>query len=232
MMVQRYLTAKSEKAAGRALIASGFVILAQFALFLAIGVGLWVLYQEKLPTEAFKKSDESFAYFIVHYMPIGIRGLVIAAVFSVTMSTVSGALSASASSTINDLYRPLFPKTGDKSLLWISKGMTAFWAVAQMGVALAAEGLQNSVIDNALTVASFVTGLLLGLFFLGLWTKNVGQRSAFLGLIAGTLAVSAIKFGTTIAWPWYALVGSSTVLMVGCLASRVMPEGKADTLNG
>jgi SSS family solute:Na+ symporter len=229
MMVQRYLTAKSEQAAGRALIASGFVILAQFALFLAIGVGLWVLYQEKHLTEVFQKSDQSFAYFIVHYMPTGIRGLVIAAVFSVTMSTVSGALSASASSTINDLYRPLFPRTGDKPLLWISKGMTAFWAVAQMGVALAAEGLQESVIDNALAVASFVTGLLLGLFFLGLWTKDVGQRSAFLGLIAGTLAVSAVKFGTTIAWPWYALVGSGTVLAVGCLASLMMPEAKADT---
>jgi solute:Na+ symporter, SSS family len=226
MMVQRYLTARSEKAAGRALIASGFVILAQFALFLTIGIGLWVLYQDKPPTEIIKKSDQYFPYFIVHYMPIGVRGLVIAAVFSVTMSTVSGALSASASSTVNDLYRPLFPNTGEKSLLWISKGMTAFWAVVQMGVALAAERLDDSVINNALSVASFVTGLLLGLFFLGLWTKDVGQRSAFVGLITGMLAVSAVKFGTSVAYPWYALVGSGTVLGVGWLASRVMPEGK------
>jgi SSS family transporter len=228
MMVQRYLTARSEKAAGRALIASGFVILAQFALFLTIGVGLWALYQDHPPTEAFKKSDEIFAYFIVHYMPIGVRGLVIAAVFSVTMSTVSGALSASASSTVNDLYRPLFPRTGEKSLLWISKGMTAFWGVVQMGVAILAERLDGSVVDNALSVASFVTGLLLGLFLLGLWTKSVGQRSAFVGLLAGTLAVSAVKFGTTIAYPWFALVGSGTVLAVGWLDSRFWPEPRID----
>ena len=74
-------------------------------------------------------------------MPIGVRGLVIAAVFSVTMSTVSGALSASASSTVNDLYRPLFPGPSEGRLLAISKGMTAFWGVVQMGVALAAERL-------------------------------------------------------------------------------------------
>ena len=225
MMVQRYLTARSEKSAGRALIASGFVILAQFALFLALGVGLWVLYQDQPPERLLTKPDQFFPYFIVHYMPIGVRGLVIAAVFSVTMSTVSGALSASASSTVNDLYRPLFPKTDEKHLLAISKGMTAFWGVVQMGVALAAEGLSGSVVDNALSVASFVTGLLLGLFLLGLWTKNVRQRSAFVGLIAGTAAVTAVKFLTGVAYPWYAVVGSGTVVIVGWLAGRVMPEG-------
>ncbi len=225
MMVQRYLTARSEKSAGRALIASGFVILAQFALFLAIGVGLWVLFQDQPPTRPLTKPDDFFPYFIVTYMPVGVRGLVIAAVFSVTMSTVSGALSASASSTINDLYRPLFPATGEARLLAISKGMTAFWCAVQMVVALVAEGLlTESVVNNALAVASFVTGLLLGLFLLGLWTKDVGQRSAFLGLIAGTASVTAVKFLTGIAYPWYALVGSGTVLVVGWLASRVMPE--------
>ena len=156
-------------------------------------------------------------------MPIGVRGLVIAAVFSVTMSTVSGALSASASSTVNDLYRPLFPTTDERRLLAISKGMTAFWGVVQMGVALAAEGLSGSVVNNALSVASFVTGLLLGLFLLGLWTKDVGQRSAFVGLIVGTAAVTAVKFLTSVCLPWYALVGSGTVVVVGWLAGRVVP---------
>jgi solute:Na+ symporter, SSS family len=224
MMVQRYLTARSEKSAGRALIASGFVILAQFALFLAIGVGLWVLFQDQTPDRVLKRSDDFFPYFIVHYMPVGVRGLVIAAVFSVTMSTVSGALSASASSTMNDLYRPLFPGTSERRLLAISKGMTAFWGVVQMGVALAAEQLSGSVVDNALTVASFVTGLLLGLFLLGLWTKDVGQRSAFIGLIVGTASVTAVMFLTRVSYPWYAIVGSGTVVIVGWLASRVMPE--------
>ena len=226
MMVQRYLTARSERSAGRALIASGFVILAQFALFLAIGVGLWVLYQDQPPTRELKRPDEFFPYFIVHYMPVGVRGLVIAAVFSVTMSTVSGALSASASSTVNDLYRPLFPDTDERRLLAISKGMTAFWGVVQMGVALAAEQLSGSVVDNALSVASFVTGLLLGLFLLGLWTKDVGQRSAFIGLVVGTAAVTAVKFLTSVSYPWYALVGSGTVVAVGWLASRVLPEAR------
>jgi solute:Na+ symporter, SSS family len=225
MMVQRYLTARSERSAGWALIASGFVILAQFALFLTIGVGLWVLFQDQPPDRPLTKNDEFFPYFIVHYLPTGLKGLIIAAVFSVTMSTVSGALSSSASSMVNDLYRPVFPKTDERTLLRVSKGATAFWGLVQMGVALAAERLSDSVVNNALAVASFVTGLLLGLFLLGLWTKDVGQRAAFVGLIAGTAAVSAVKFLTGVSYPWYALVGSGTVVAVGLLASRLMPEG-------
>ena len=90
MMVQRYLTAKSERAAGIAIVASGFVILAQFALFLTIGVGLWALYQDNPPSRPLTKPDEFFPYFIITYLPTGLKGLVIAAIFSVTMSTVSG----------------------------------------------------------------------------------------------------------------------------------------------
>ena len=226
MMVQRYLTARSERSAGRALIVSGFVILSQFALFLAIGVGLWVLYQDHPPdARMIRKSDDLFPYFIIHYLPTGLLGLVIAAVFSVTMSTVSGALSASASSTVNDLYRPMFPKSSERTLMGVSKGMTAFWGLVQMGVAVGAERTMNdSVVNNAVAIASFVTGLLLGLFLLGLWSKTVGQWSAFAGLIAGTAAVTFVKFGTAIDAPWYAPVGSGTVVLVGLIVGRILRE--------
>ena len=224
MMVQRYLSARSQRQAAGALIASGFVILAQFALFLFLGAAVWTLYQFHPPASPPAK-DREFASFIVAYLPIGIKGLTIAAVFSVTMSTVSGALSASASSTVNDLYRPLFPGTDEKRLLKISKVMTAFWGVVQIGVAMGAMALQESVIDNALAVAGFVTGILLGLFLLGLLTERgqVGQGAAFVGMVAGLAAVSYVRFGTKVAYPWYALVGSSTVVAVGWLASLALP---------
>jgi SSS family transporter len=220
MMVQRYLSARSEKQAAGALIVSGFVILAQFALFLLLGAGIWVLYQQSPPAETPLK-DREFASFIINYLPTGILGLVVAAVFSVTMSTVSGALSASASSTINDLYRPLFPHTSEARLMVLSKGLTAFWGLVQIGVAFGCMGLQNSVIDNALAIASFVTGLLLGLFFLAMGAKRARQPDAFLGLVAGIAAVSAVKLGTDVAYPWYSIVGSGTVFLVGWLASQL-----------
>jgi SSS family transporter len=222
MMVQRYLSARSRRQAAWALIASGWVILAQFALFLLIGVGLFVLYRHAPPAVALAK-DEEFASFVIRYLPTGVLGLVIAAILSVTMSTVSGALSASASSTVNDLYRPLFPDTDERSLLRLSKALTAFWGLAQVGVAIGAIGMEKAVVDNALAVAGFVTGILLGLFLLGLLSRRAGQAAAFVGMVAGLLAVSCVAFGTKVAYPWYALVGSSTVVLVGSAVALVRP---------
>jgi solute:Na+ symporter, SSS family len=220
MMVQRYLSARSGRQAAWALIASGWVVLAQFALFLLIGVGLFVLYRH-IPPAAMPARDEEFASFIIRYLPTGVLGLVIAAILSVTMSTVSGALSASASSTVNDLYRPLFPNADERRLIRLSKAMTAFWGLAQVGVALGAIGMEKAVVDNALAVAGFVTGILLGLFLLGLFCRGAGQGAAFLGMVAGLSVVSYVAFRTKLAYPWYALVGSSTVVVVGSIAALV-----------
>jgi SSS family solute:Na+ symporter len=221
MMVQRYLSARSQRQAAWALIGSGFVILAQFALFLALGVGLWVFYEGR----PFEK-DREFATFIKDHLPVGLFGLVVAAIFSVTMSTLSGALSALASSTMNDLYRPLFLETNERKLVMLSKVMTAAWGLVLIAVALEARHLEQSVVDNALAIAGFVMGPLLGLFLLGILTKRVGERAAFVGMVAGIAATSAVKFATTIAYPWYAVVGSSTVFTVALVVSPLFPATK------
>lgn len=224
LMVQRYLSARSERQAAGALIASGFVVFAQFALFLFIGTALFAFYKGHPPAVGPLKSDDLFAYFIVNYLPVGIKGLVIAALFSAAMSTLSGSLNASASSTVNDLYRPLTGREDEAHLLRLSKGLTAFWGLVQIGVALAAINLEQNVLNNALAIAGFVTGILLGLFLLGVLTRDVGERSALVGMLAGVGAVSYVKFLTPLAWPWFALVGSTTVFLVGLLASRMIPE--------
>ena len=83
--------------------------------------------------------------------------------------------------------------------------------------------LQDSIVNYALAIASFATGILLGLFFLGILTRSVNQTAALTGMVAGIAAVSFAKFGTSLAWPWFALVGSSTVFLVGLAASRLIP---------
>lgn len=239
LMVQRYLSARGERQAAGALIASGFVVLAQFALFLFIGVGLWSFFRVHPPQAGgVLVGDEAFPRFIVRYLPPGLLGLVIAAIFSAAMSTLSSSLNSSAATTVNDLYRPLAPAADERRLLRISKALTAVWGLAQMGVAFAATRLQDNVVNNALAIASFVTGIVLGLFLLGVLTRRVGQAAALTGLLAGLAAVSYVKFAPmlpqpryhllypfegALSWPWYALVGSATVFVVGCLASRLVP---------
>jgi solute:Na+ symporter, SSS family len=222
MMVQRYLSARSQKQAAVALIASGFVIFAQFALFLFIGASLWVFYHD--PS---LKPDKVFGKFIVSYLPTGILGLVIAAVFSAAMGSLAGSLNSSSTTIVNDLYRPLTRRNDEAHLLRLSRGLTVVWGVVLMTGAFVATHLEGHVVIKVLAIASFVTGILLGLFLLGILTRRVGQSAALVGMLAGVSAVSYAKFGTPLAWPWYALVGSSTVFTIGLASSYLAPSSPA-----
>ena len=180
MMVQRYLSARSQRQAATALVASGFVILAQFAFFLFIGVSLWVFYRAFPPRRAWDRpgvasSDEVFTYFIVHYLPTGVLGLVIAAIFSAAMGTLAGSLNSSASTIVNDLYRPFTGRNDERHLMRVSRAMTVLWGVVLTAVAFGARLLEDNVVNNALAIAGLVSGILLGLFLLGILTRRVGQ---------------------------------------------------------
>jgi SSS family solute:Na+ symporter len=224
MMVQRYLSARSQRQAATALMASGFVIITQFALFLFIGVSLWVFYHVFPPSAPMASSkDDVFTYFIVHYLPTGVLGLVIAAIFSATMGTLAGSLNSSASSIVNDLYRPLTGRHDERHLMRVSRAMTVLWGGVLVAVAFGASYLEDNVVNNALTIAGLVSGILLGLFLLGILTSHVGQSAALVGVFAGLCAVTFAKFGTSLAFPWFALVGSSTVFAVGLAASPFLP---------
>lgn len=215
MMVQRYLSARSQKQAGIALVTSGIVVFLQFALFLAIGVALWVRSQH-VADGAGLKGDAVFVHFIVGNLPVGVLGLVVSALLAAAMSTLSSSLSASSSALVRDFLQPVCgQRVAEDRWILISRSMTIVFGLLQMGVAWGATGLQESVVNNALAIASFVTGIILGIFCLGLGFKSVGPRAALCGMICGLAAVSFVKFGTSTAWPWFALVGSSTVILTG-----------------
>jgi SSS family solute:Na+ symporter len=224
LMVQRYLCARSVRSARTALVGSGFVVLLQFLLFLLIGVGLFVIWQQgvlQLPEEVRKRPDEVFGYFIVHHLPTGLVGLLIAAVLSAAMSTLSSSLNSSANAAVNDFYRPLRAGREERHYLLVSRGMTTVWGVAQMTVALSAAAvLQRSVISAVLAIAGFTTGMVLGLFLLGRMARPVRSASALAGLVVGFLTVLSVWLGTGIAWPWYAPIGTLVTVAVALALDR------------
>jgi SSS family solute:Na+ symporter len=223
IMVQRYLCSRSLAQARFALIASGFVVLLQFLLFLLIGLGLYVFDQSVEPIEV-ARNDEAFGYFIVHYLPTGVVGLVVAAVLAAAMSTLSSSLNSSANALVSDFYRPLRPRQREQDYLLASRLLTIVFGVAQMGVALIAVSLhsERAVVDQVLSVAGFTTGLILGVFVLGSLRRPVSSEAALAGMVAGFAAVSAVwlptTWGTTVvAWPWYAPIGTLTTIAVALL---------------
>lgn len=216
IMVQRYLSAKSQKQAAVAIIASGFFVFFQFALVLFIGTLLGAFHQTN-PFPDGITNDKVFPYFITHYFPAntGLIGLMLAAILAATMSTLSSSLSSSASSAYRDLWlTSLSHQPSEASKMWFTRFATLVFGLIQIGIGIWASTFSNSVVNNALTIAGFSSGVLLGWFFLGLFAPRAGERSAIAGGVLGLLALLWIQFilnrssETQVAFPWLSCIGS------------------------
>lgn len=223
LMVQRLLSAKNEGEARLALLSSWVVILFQFTLFLVIGILLWVYYGEtKLAPP--NPPDRIYPKFIWEFLPPGISGLVIAAILAAAMSNLSAALNSLASTTVMDFIKPLDKKSRtDGEYLSLAKKMTVVWCAVLFGIGLVARNVQ-SVLEAGLGIASIVYGALLGVFLLGLLTTRTGERAAMVGMSFGLGTMLYVKFGTTIAWTWYVLIGTTVTFLTAIAASYVISE--------
>lgn len=221
LMVQRYLAARTLRDAAKALVTSGVVVAAQFALFLFLGVSLAAYYHRMDPQAANLPPDQAFAHFVVHGLPPGLSGLVIAAVLAAAMSTLSSSLNASASAAINDFYAPWrFRHTADRpDLLWHSRIVTLFFAAIQVAVAVSGPYWTRSVIENVMAIATITSGVTLGIFLLGVLVPQANQRAALYGVVAGCVIDGVAVFSGAVSWPWYAMIGAVTVLVFGGLES-------------
>jgi SSS family transporter len=225
MMVQRYLCARKLADAQRALWVGGFVVVAQFALFLLIGVALWVFYQLFPPEVAFERADRVFARFILTELPVGILGVLLGAIFAAAMSTLSSSLNSCATVAANDFWKPLAGEHAtDEQELRGTRLFTAFFGLVQIGVGIGGLWLTASVVSAVLGIAAFTTGIVLGVFFLGMYAPRVGQRAALAGLVTGLAGMTWVSLATSLAWPWYALVGSVGTYFAGVIASRIWPR--------
>jgi SSS family transporter len=234
MMVQRYLCARKLKDAQRALWVGGFVVVGQFALFLLIGVGLWVFYQTFPPEVAFERTDRVFARFILDEIPVGLLGLLLGAIFAAAMSTLSSSLNSCATAAANDFYFPVVASDiSTAKKLRVIQALTVFFGLVQIAVGIAAQWVTASVVSSVLGIAAFTTGIVLGVFFLGMFTHRVGQRAALFGLVCGLVGMSFVFFATSLAWPWFALLGSAGTFLSGLVASFLWPrQGVAAGLDG
>ena len=233
LMVQRMLAARSLKESRLALLSSGVVIFVQFTLFLLIGVGLWVFYGMRTGT-TFRTNDYIFPTFIVHEMPRGIAGLLVAAILAAAMSNLSAALNSLSSTTVVDFYMHLRPQAGGRERSLVSRSSTVVWALVLFAIAVYSvqAGGKGHVVETGLSIASVAYGALLGVFLLGTLTRYASQTGAIVGMVCGfafnlwlwkgmfpvTIAGVAIP---KIAFTWYVILGAGVTFGVGSLASLV-----------
>ena len=224
-LVQRYLCTDHPRKATIALLTSGGIVLAQFIGFLFIGVLLFAFYHPftdpGYATAAstafpFTGGDRVFPDFITKYMPTGLSGLVVAAIFAAAMSSSLNSIAATA---VNDLYKPFRPNRDDKHYLKVSHVLTLIWGVVQIGVALAVRNQPGSALSMALSIASLINGPILGVFLVGTFLRRVSQPPALIGMVVSIGLMLYVFFGTKIAGTWYVFLGSLITFVVAWAAS-------------
>jgi SSS family transporter len=194
-MVQRMLTAENIKKSRFSLILSGFADIPIVLAFLAVGILLWVHYQISPDPLLPKAHNEIFAHYIVHEMPAGIRGLIVAGVFATMMGSTSAALNALATSFIRDFYQPYFNTAStERESVRAARVATVGFGVLMVLVATAAAyavlETNITIIPLALGVLSYGYGSMLGVFLLGITTRSRGNdRANVVAMLAGIVAV-------------------------------------------
>jgi Na+/proline symporter len=169
--------------------------------------------------KTFNDTNYVFPTFITTYAPIGVVGLIVAAIFAAAMTASSGELNALATTTVMDVYRRHIRQgASDAHYLKVAKLATGFWGLFACVVALFA-ARQGSLIEVVNKFGSYFYGSMLGVFMLAIGTRRATGRGAFWGMLCGLASVAAVSNLTRISFLWYNVIGCVVVVSVGVLLS-------------
>lgn len=224
-MVQRMLTAKNSQQSGRAVIGSALCEIPIITLFLAIGTLLHLYYQAYPDKGLPEKADQIFGYFIIHQMPSGLCGLLVAAVISVLLSSYESALASLAGSFTVDLYRPFFPEKNAGHYLWVTRAATLGFALLLLGVALSCSEV-DGILQLGLKIGTFFYGSLLAVFGLALALpedRPAGwdRWTALLAMPASIALVVYVWRLDSLSFPWFVSLGALTAALLIWLPQKL-----------
>lgn len=241
-IVQRYLVAKSDKAALRGIMLGSLLCIPVWTLFMLIGTLCWAFYRttgEKLPGYL-TKSDQVFPYFITTHIPVGLAGLFLAALFGAAMANLSGDFNSLSAIAVEDYYRIFRPVSSERRRLLVAKIAVAVSGLLCIVVATALAHTNGTALSLWYTVSAIVAGGLAGLFLLAFLAARAGKTAAWTGLGASlvfttwaTLTLDGGKLWNLgrFNFPFHnymiGVIGHVLVVAVGYLASFAFPNRDA-----
>ena len=237
LIVQRVLACKSVADGRKALMLSAAVIFPLFAIFLLVGSMLWVFYQthpfqiplpEPKPGSGIRANDFIFPIFMMTEVPHVLKGVLIVAILSAAMSSVSSALTSLASVSTMDFVKPLSRSRDELFFLRFSKISTVVWAALLVVTAYLSRQVQF-VLNAAFSLRGLTSGALVGGLLLALIWRRARPGPVIIGMLVSLMVMAAIEVlpslpstkefwlthvGTEIFWPWYTLIGAVVTLAV------------------
>jgi SSS family solute:Na+ symporter len=238
--VQRYITTRTDRDARHSVWLTACLYVPVSGLFFFIGTALYALYTlrpELAPTslDFSQQPDKVFPYFISHQLPLGLGGLVVAAIFAASLDSTLGSM---ATLTLCDLYkRYLRPDADEAESLRVLRGATLGWGLLGTAAALAMIHSKN-VLDVWWDMAGIFSGGMLGLFLLGLISR-AGNAIAATSVSIGLCVIVWMTASRSAAWPaalavlrspfhslMVTVIGTLTILFTGLLLSTL--AGRSD----
>jgi Na+/proline symporter len=209
MMVQRVLGTKDLAAARKAMVGSGIFVFLQFGVFLLAGSLIFLL-MGGVEIER----DREFTSFIVDYLPIGLKGVLLAGVLSAAMSTLSSSINSLAASTITDWM-------GGNQSIKKSQMVSFMWGIVLIAIALLFDESDSAIVIIGLQIASFTYGGLLGLFLLSKMKRDIHPVSLIVGLISSLLIVFYLN-QIGLAWTWFIGISILVFMLITLVIERVL----------
>ncbi len=226
-VIQRYMTVKSEKLAAKSIITNGVMSIISSLVFYMIGTALFTYFQSQpqaldvaLPT-----ADSIFPFFIMTKLPVGIAGVLVAAIFAASMSTVSSNINSIATAYTVDIHRFVNPNMNDKQKLKLARWASVVFGVLGCGFALLmATWNILSLFDWFNTMLGLLTSGLGALFLMGIAFDRIGGRSALVGFVLGTAILLIISIYTNLSFLMYGFVGMTTITIISLITSFILPR--------
>ena len=238
--IQRYMTAKDDKAAKNSTLFGGLLYVPVSLLFVYIGTALFVYYKTAGTLPADVAGDKVFPYFIVNNLPTGVTGLMIASILAAGMSTVSTSLNSASTIILTDFVKHFKPDLSEKKGMAVLYGTSVLLGVLGVVVALLMMGV-DGVLDTWWKLASIFSGGMLGLFLLGFVCKKASRPAAMAGVVVGLLVIAWMSlsqyifkgslepFACRLNGNLTIVLGTMAIFVVGFLVTVLLGSPKADS---
>ncbi|MEM1437045.1 MAG: sodium/solute symporter [Pseudomonadota bacterium] len=227
MMVQRTLAAKSLGDAKKSFLLMGYCAFFIYFLFMFLGILLFAYYEGK----PFENGNTIVLSFAAEYGLPGLMGVIAAAVVAASMSSLDSSLNSMATVSVVDFYQRYVKADGsDDHYLKASRWFTLLWALLIIGPALLYAQSEGSILQTLSKVGSYFVGAKLAMFGLGFFSKHTTERGLLVGVVVGFVVIWFVAANTTIAWPWYCLIGGGVNVVVALGASLLL-DGRQERLS-
>jgi SSS family solute:Na+ symporter len=225
-VIQRYMTTRDEKAAARSIWLNGALTLPFAILFFTLGTALYVFFKSHPEMLTIgMDNDAVFPIYIANQLPVGVAGLVIAGIFAASMSSLDSSMHSVSTALVTDFYQRFHPDSTDEYRLKLARWITVLVGVIGTATAMVVAGLDiRSMFVYFQKLMGLLTSGLVGLFILGIFTRRANAVGSLLGAASSFVVLGGFVYLTKINGYLYPVIGISTAVVVGYVASLVLPS--------